>query len=235
MDVVVGEDDLLQRERLARMIKLLRPEWTQVAHLSTADGVLAAVADFNPDVLVLDIHLGGEDPRWIRRLPRDAVIIFITGDASLAIDAFDLAAVDYLMKPLLHSRLEKAFERAEIRMRELARDENSHAVSFDTVVAARGVELVMFHVSDLCYLQSDNKYTRLVSSAQEGLVRTTISEFERRLDPRFFKRIHRGTLINLRQVQRVWRDDAGRLRVQLPCTGEDLQVSRTFESVFRVF
>ena len=235
MDVVVGEDDLLQRERLARMIKLLRPEWTQVAHLSTANGVLAAVADFRPDVLVLDIHLGGEDPRWIRRLPRDAVIIFVTGDPALAIDAFNLSAVDYLMKPVLHSRLEKAFERAESRMREVALEKDADPVALDTVVAARGTELVMFHASDLCYLQSDNKYTRLVSAAQEGLVRTTISEFERRLDPRFFKRIHRGTLVNLRQVQRVWRDDAGRLRVQLPCPGEDLQVSRTFESVFRVF
>lgn len=233
MDVVVGEDDLLQRERLARMIRLLRPEWTQVAHLSTVDGVLAAVADFRPDVLVLDIHLGGEDPRWIRRLPRDAVVIFITGDPAFAIDAFDLDAVDYLMKPLLHSRLEKAFERAEIRMRDMALLA-AGPTAVDTVVAARGTELVMFHVNDLCYLQSDNKYTRLVSSAQDGLVRTTIAEFERRLDPRFFKRIHRGTLVNLRQIQRVWRDDVGRLRVQLPCPGEDLQVSRTFESVFRV-
>lgn len=234
MDVVLGEDDLLQRERLARMVKLLRPEWTQVAHLSTVEGVLAAVADFRPDVLVLDIHLGGEDPRWIRRLPRDAVIIFITGDPSFAIDAFDLAAVDYVMKPLLHSRLERAFERAEVRMRDQARDEVG-PIAFDTAVAAQGTELVMFHVNDICYLQSDNKYTRLVSSAHEGLVRTTIAEFERRLDPRFFKRIHRGTLVNLRQVQRVWRDDVGRLRVQLPCSGDDLQVSRAFESVFRVF
>ena len=233
MDVVVGEDDLQQREHLTRVIHLLRPEWTQVAHLSTVDGVLAAVADFRPDVLILDIHLGREDPRWIRRLPRDAVVIFITGDPALAIDAFDLAAVDYVMKPFLHSRLEKAFERAEARIHNLARGEAGPA-AFDTVVAARGTELVMFHVADLCYLQSDNKYTRLVSSAQEGLVRTTIAEFERRLDPRFFKRIHRGTLVNLRQVQRVCRDAGGRLRVQLPCSGEDLQVSRTFESVFRV-
>lgn len=233
MDVVVGEDDPVQRERLARMITLLRPEWTQVAHVSSADGVLAAVADFQPDVLLLDIHLGDADPRWIRRLPKDTVIIFITGDPALAVDAFDISAVDYLMKPLLHSRLEKAFQQAETRLRELASN-NASLTALQTVVAARGAELVMFHVEDLCYLQSDNKYTRLVSVAQEGLVRTTIAEFERRLDPRYFKRIHRGTLVNLRLVQRVWRDDTGRLRVQLPSFGEDLQVSRTFESVFRV-
>lgn len=233
MDVVVGEDDLVQRERLARMVSRLRPEWTQVAHVSSVEGVLAAVADFHPGVLILDIHLGGEDPRWIHRLPRDAVIIFVTGDPRLAVDAFDLAAVDYLMKPLLPSRLEKAFERAEVRLHELARDPVAPVV-LETVVAAHGTELVMFHVDELCYLRSDNKYTRLVSPTQDGLVRTTIAEFERRLDPRYFKRIHRGMLVNLRQVQRVWRDGAGRLRVQLPCAGPDLQVSRAFESIFRV-
>ncbi|MCZ2498652.1 response regulator [Xylophilus sp. Kf1] len=234
MDVVVGEDDLVQRERLARMVALLRPEWTQVAHVSSADGVIAALADFRPDILLLDIHLGSEDPGWIRRLPRDVVIIFITGDPTLAVDAFDLAAVDYLVKPLLHARLEKAFQRAERRLVERIGDRGPPA-ALQTVVAARGSELVMFHVDEICYLQSDNKYTRLVSATQNGLARTSIAQFERRLDPRFFKRIHRGTLVNLRQVQRVWRDETGRLRVQLPCPGDDLQVSRTFESVFRVF
>lgn len=233
MNVLVGEDDPTQRERLVRMIGGLKPEWTQVAHVSTAAGVLAAVADFQPEVLVLDIHLGVADTRWIRQLPRNAAIVFVTGDANLAVQAFDLAAVDYVMKPAHVKRLEKALERAETRVSALSM-QTDVAEPLDTVVGARGTELVMFHVHELCFLQAHNKYTRLVSASQEALVRTTISEFERRLDLRYFKRIHRGTLVNLRLVQRVWRDGHGRMRVSLPCNGDDLQVSRAFEAVFRV-
>ena len=233
MNVVVGEDDPVQRERLVRMIASLKPEWTQVAHVSTVAGVLAAVADFRPEVLVLDIHLGETDTRWIRQLPRNAAIVFVTGDATLAVQAFELAAVDYLVKPVHLERLEKAMERAQARVSGLSVQVVA-AEPLDTVVGARGNELVMFHVHELCFLQAHNKYTRLVSASQEALVRTTVSEFERRLDLRYFKRIHRGTLVNLRLVQRVWRDGVGRLRVRLPCDGDDLQVSRAFEAVFRV-
>lgn len=235
MDVVVGEDDPIQRERVVRMISRLRPAWRQVAQAGTADGVLAALEDLQPHILVLDIHLDGEDPRWIRRLPSGVAVIFTTVDPSMAVDAFDVSAADYVLKPLEPSRLDRAFERAELRLREL----DSHAAPPDTtplatVVAARGSDLVLFDADDICYLQADNKYTRVVSRTQEGLARTTIAEFERRLDPRYFKRIHRGTLLNLRMAQRIWRDELGRLRVGLPCPGSDLYISRPYEGVFQV-
>jgi len=235
MDVVVGEDDPIQRERVSRMIGGLRPAWRQVAHAGTAAGVLAALDDLHPHVLVLDIHLDGEDPRWIRRLPPDIAVIFTTVDASMAVDAFELAAADYVLKPLQPNRLDKAFERAEARLREMGnRQTATEQPTLATVVAARGADLVLFQSEDICYLQADNKYTRIVSAMQEGLVRTTIAEFERRLDPRYFKRIHRSTLLNVRMAQRIWRDELGRLRVRLPSAGSDLYVSRAYESVFRV-
>lgn len=235
MDVVVGEDDPVQRDHLIRMIAQLKPDWTQVAHASTSSGVLAAIAELRPQVLVLDIHMDGEDPRWVRRLPVGVTTVFTTADPSMAVEAFDLSAADYVVKPLYLPRMEKALERAEARVREsgieLPGDPSSPLA---TVVAARGGELVLFQADEICYLQADNKYTRIVSAEQQGLVRTTISEFERRLDPRFFKRIHRSTLLNVRKAQRIWRDELGRLRVRLPCAGTDLHVSRPFESVFRV-
>ena len=235
MDVVVGEDDPVQRERLVRMISRLRPQWTQVAHTATSEGVLAAVAEWRPQVLVLDIHLRDCDPRWIRRLPGDAAVVFTTVDPTLAVDAFQIAAADYVLKPLAPSRMNQAFERAEARLREIGfRMSNVESAPLTTVVAAQGNELVLFQPDDICYLQADNKYTRVVSVEQEGWVRTTIAEFERRLDARFFKRIHRSTLLNLRMARRIWRDELGRLRVRLPCAGADLQVSRAFEAVFKV-
>ena len=217
------------------MISRLRPEWTQVAHAASAEGVMAAIADLHPQVLVLDIHLEGCDPRWIRQLPPDSAVVFTTVDPTLAVDAFQIAAADYVLKPLVPARMDRAFERVESRLREIGlRPPPDEMSPLATVVAARGVDLVLFQADDICYLQADNKYTRVVSIEQEGLVRTTIAEFERRLDRRYFKRIHRGTLINVRMAQRIWRDELGRLRVRMPCPGSDLYVSRPYESVFRV-
>ncbi len=236
MDVVIGEDDRVQRDRLVRMISRLRPEWNQVAHASTATGVLEAIADLQPHVLVLDIHMDDEDPRWIRRLPADAAVVFTTVDPTMALEAFELAVVDYVLKPVEITRLDRAFERAEMRMRELGlRPDVEDCSLLSTVVAARGGELALFQVDDICYLQADNKYTRVVSATQEGLVRTTIAEFEKRLDARYFKRIHRSTIVNVRMAERIWRDELGRLRLRLSYTGShDLHVSRPFEAVFRV-
>ncbi|WPB56998.1 LytTR family DNA-binding domain-containing protein [Xylophilus sp. GOD-11R] len=235
MHVVVAEDDRIQRERVTRLIARLRPEWTQVAQVATTAGVFRAVAELQPDILVLDIHMDERDPRWIRQLPSGLAVVFTTVDASLAAEAFDLCAADYVMKPLRPIRMEQAFDRVEARLRALGHVPRSErGPPLAAVVAARGNDLLVIQTDDICYLQSDHKYTRVVSAMQEGLVRTSIAEFERRLDPRYFRRIHRGTLLNLRMTQRIWRDEAGKLRVRMRCPGSDLQVSKPYESVFKV-
>ncbi|WP_229722865.1 LytR/AlgR family response regulator transcription factor [Xylophilus rhododendri] len=217
------------------MIARLRPQWRQVAHAATPEGVLTAIADFRPELAVLDIHMGGEGPRWIRRLPSGLAVVFTTVDPSLAVDAFELSATDYVLKPLKPQRMEIAFDRVQAlqQLQQAVRLEPGDQLPLETIVASRGSDVLLLHTDEICYLQSDHKYTRVVTAREQGLVRTSITDLEQRLDPRYFRRIHRATLVNLRMVRRISRSASGRMQVELRGSADVLDVSRAFEGVFR--
>lgn len=235
MKVVVAEDDPLQQAHVVALIHELRPAWQVVARVDSVAQVVQAVAQHKPDLLLLDIHMKDSDePSWLNALSGNMAVIFTTGDPSFAVDAFEVAAVDYVLKPLTRDRLSRAFDRLYNRPADARATARQPSMPLATITAARGTDMVVYQTSEIHYLQADNKYTRVVMADQEGLVRTPIAEFEQLLDEKFFKRIHRSTLLNFRFVERVRRDDMGRLRVKLYGMSEELTVSKPYELQFRV-
>lgn len=235
MKVVVAEDDPLQQAHVVALLHELRPAWQVVARVDSVAQVVQAVAQHKPDLLLLDIHMKDSDePSWLNALSGNMAVIFTTGDPSFAVDAFEVAAVDYVLKPLTRDRLSRAFDRLYNRPADARATARQPSMPLATITAARGTDMVVYQTSEIHYLQADNKYTRVVMADQEGLVRTPIAEFEQLLDEKFFKRIHRSTLLNFRFVERVRRDDMGRLRVKLYGMSEELTVSKPYELQFRV-
>jgi len=236
MKVVVAEDDPAQQAHVVELIHELRPAWQVVARVDSVAQVVHAVALHKPELLLLDIHIKDSDePSWLGALSESVSVIFTTGDPSFAVNAFDVAAVDYVMKPLTRERLARSFDRLFKRTADTGRAAARHPVlPLATITAARGTDMVVYQTSEIYYFQADNKYTRVVMADQEGLVRTPIAEFEQLLDNSFFKRIHRSTLLNFRFVERVRRDDMGRLRVKLYGMPEELTVRKPYELQFRV-
>lgn len=111
--VLIAEDDRQQADKLREAIAILRPDWSVVAIATTVAEALQAIEDTAPTLLLLDIHLpGSEDGRWIERLDPRLKVIFATGDPNFAVQAFDRAAIDYVLKPLTMRRLQVAFDRA---------------------------------------------------------------------------------------------------------------------------
>lgn len=235
MKVVVAEDDLMQQAHVVELIHQLRPAWQVVAKVDSVAQVVQAVAQFKPDLLLLDIHIKDSDePSWLGALSSDMAVIFTTGDPTFAVNAFEVAAVDYVLKPLTRDRLSRAFDRIYKRPTDGRHPGRLPVLPLATITAARGTDMVVYQTAEIYYFQADNKYTRVVMADQEGLVRTPIAEFEQLLDGKFFKRIHRSTLLNFRFVERVRRDDMGRLRVKLYGMPEELTVSKPYELQFRV-
>lgn len=101
------------------------------------------------------------------------------------------------------------------------------------VCVASGDEIRLVAVDDVCYLQSEDKYTRIVTREHESLIRKPIAEFRARLDPRHFWPIHRGTIVNVHAVAGVVRDVGGRLHVKLKHRRETLAVSEPHERLFK--
>ena len=101
------------------------------------------------------------------------------------------------------------------------------------LAASKGNETQLLMVEDVAYFRADNKYTTVVTAEGEALLRTSIRELVGMLDPALFKQIHRSTIVNLKAIAGITRDDAGRGIVRLKSRPETLLVSQPFMALFR--
>ena len=176
-------------------------------------------------------------------------IVFVTAYNQYAIDAFEKGAVDYLLKPIARERLASTIQRLKTR----AAAGNTDAVALAALIrqlsgalpartnepplvwltASAGKETRLIMVDDVAYFQSDNKYTVVMTAQGESLVRTPLRELLDKLDPVNFKQIHRATIVNMKAIASIVRDDTGRGTVKLKNRPQTLTVSLTFMPLFR--
>ncbi len=176
-------------------------------------------------------------------------IVFVTAYDQYAIEAFDNGAVDYLLKPIAAARLAATVQRLKARaatgaapagaLAELLRQLGgapapvSKAPPLVWLTASAGNEARLIMVDDVAYFQSDNKYTVVMTQQGEALLRKPIRELLDVLDPGIFKQIHRSTIVNLKAVASITRDDTGKGVMRLKTRPETLQVSQPFMALFR--
>jgi DNA-binding LytR/AlgR family response regulator len=162
------------------------------------------------------------------------------------VDAFERGAIDYLLKPISAERLAATVQRLQSRVespdadalaallerlgQQLPRDA-IEPLTWLTASAGRETRLIL--VDDVAYFRADNKYTTVVTADGEALLRTPIRELLARLDPAMFRQIHRSTIVNLKAIAGIVRDDSGRGTVRLKSRPETLTVSAPFMALFR--
>lgn len=233
--VVIAEDLAEHAEHLVDCLKRLRPAWTVAAVVSDLATVLDAIDQHVPNVLLLDVHLqGGKSFDIIDRIPYPLPVIFTTGDPTHATSAYDCAAVDYVLKPVRPARLERALIRAESAAQRPARSASSpdaHAAGW--LVAMRGAGQIIIHYRDVLYLQARGKLTLVATAEGDAFIKRGLGVVEMNLRHPRFKRIHRGTIVNIDHAQKVVRDDLGRMRLSVRRREEWLDVSQAYEHLFR--
>ncbi len=246
---VIADDEDLQRAELRRLLALAWPELEIVASCEDGDAALAAIADLRPDLAFLDIRMPGMSGLDVARASAGSCrLVFTTAYDSHALDAFDLGAVDYLVKPLDPARLEQAVARvrsqlgagapgvdlartlAELdrRLRPAAQQERIRWIS-----STAGSVIKIFPIDEVLFFESDTRYTRVVSATDEGLIRMPIRELAAGLDPEQFWQIRRGTLVRVRAIARVRRDELGNFTVELREHAAQLKVGQTYAWRFR--
>ena len=181
-----------------------------------------------------------------RRIGADTAVVFATAYDDHAVEAFERAAVDYLLKPVMAPRLGETVNRLKRRLagerrngidpttldaliRRLS-DAPAH-LSWLRVGQGDRVELVV--VDDVCFFRADRKYTAAVTREAEHLVRIPIAELAARLDPERFWRIHRGCIVNAAAIASARRDLRGRYRLALKDRPGVLRVSAAHGHLFR--
>ena len=216
---------------------------------------LALVDELAPDVVFLDIQMPGLTGLDLAarlcagaRAPR---IVFTTAHEQYALNAFEHAAFDYLLKPIKPERL----QRTVARLRETLRAPAPAAPAPEAVQAllrqlgiapavpapaplqwiraAQGQETRLIAIDEVVYFQSNDKYTSIFLADGESLIRTPLSKLKEQLDPQQFWQIHRSVIVAARHVAGTRTDFRGRLLVRLKGRGEELVVSRNYMDLFR--
>lgn len=237
---IIAEDEPLLRRRLLGLLEAYWPELQILAEASDGAEALAAVNQWAPDIAFLDIQMpklsGIEVAHAIRG---KAHIVFLTAHAEHAVDAFNVAAVDYLLKPLQPGRLVDTIERlksktsASVEQPTPARTVAEPPRKYLTwIQASVGTSLRLITVKEIAYFQSDARYTRVVTARGEHFVRKTIKELTDELNPEDFVQISRGCIVNLHQVDSITRAD-GQMEIQLKAPAERLAVSASYQAAFK--
>lgn len=228
MRVVIADDEAPSRRRLKRMLLAL-PDLEVVGEAANGEQALQLSRSATPDVLFLDIRMPGMDGVTLVRTHGDLPpVVFVTAYDAHAIEAFELHAVDYLLKPVRPERLAQAVER--VRQRKTAGPPNVtqalNAVQPATtrvVSATRGV-IRLFDALDITRFWAADKYTLFLVEGKEHLTDESLVDLEQRLASHHFLRVHRGELVNLKRVSTL-RTDAGIHTLELT-DGQRVRVSR---------
>ena len=249
---VIAEDEELLRTALSSLLKEAWPQLQIVAECEDGASALESIAELQPDVAFLDIRMPGLTGIEVARGLADASprtqVVFVTAYDQYAIDAFEQGAIDYLLKPITRERLLATVQRIQARaaaghpdgatlealLRHLSAREmpaSKPPLVWISASASKDTRLIM--VDDVAYFQADNKYTTVMTAEGESLLRTPLRELLDSLDAATFKQIHRSTIVNMKAVASVSRDDTGRGRLKLKNRPEMLTVSQPFMSLFR--
>jgi len=231
MRVLIVDDEQLARDRL-RLLLGAFDDIQIVGEAEDGEQAIERIGELRPDLVLLDIQMAGCSGIEVASSlasPRPK-IIFCTAFDQYAVDAFELSAVDYLLKPVNRARLTHAIERT----RKLSAGELDANVDRVTqkrrmlpsrFLGKRGSRFVVIPQKDVVYWSSDGGLTRLHAGGQSYLMEPTLIELERRLDPAVFCRISRTVIVNLEYVSAV---DllVGGYGEALFKTGQRLEVSR---------
>jgi two-component system LytT family response regulator len=228
---------LVDDEPLARSnLKFLLRQDSEIESIAEAESgaeAVEAIRSTRPDLVFLDVQMpecGGFDV--VKILEADGalpVIVFVTAYDEYALRAFDAGALDYLLKPFDDSRFALALQRAKERLmaRELAPAGVLRAAEEPRLAVRSAGREVYLPLSDIDWVEAADYYVCLHVGPKSHLVRRSMAELERDLDPHLFCRIHRSTIVNLRRVRALQADSAGEYEVILEC-GKRLRLSRRF-------
>jgi two-component system LytT family response regulator len=242
---VIVDDEELARQVLAEYL-VAHPDVEVVAQCANGFEAVKAVAEQKPDLVFLDIQMPKLDGFEVLELVGPGTeVVFVTAYDNYAIRAFEVHAVDYLLKPVSAERFEAALERARERLSgkaphqpvapaELAAAARPPSQFLERIPVRDGTRVFIIPIAKLDYAEAQDDYVALVSEGKKHLKQQTISSLEAALDPSRFMRIHRSYIVNLERVARL--EPYGKdSHVAVLTNGVQLAVSKTGFARLRSF
>lgn len=231
--------------------------------MAVAPNGLAAVQQglaHQPDIVFLDVRMPGQSgleaaQALAEEWPGDTLLpltVFVTAYDEYALKAFDLAAVDYVLKPVRADRLALTCSRRKDALARRHAGEAGHddatlvqlrallagvgaapAAKLTVIQASAGNTIHMVRIDDVLYFEAADKYVRLVTVEREHLIRMSLRELLPQLDTQRFWQVHRGTVVRADAIATATRDEAGKLTLSLRGHADRLPVSRLYSHLFK--
>jgi len=232
---LIADDEPLARRQLRSLLER-DPQLALVGEAGSGAEARRAIRELNPELLLLDVRMPqGDGFSVLEDLERPPYVIFATAHAEHAVHAFDVAAVDYLLKPFDDERFERSIQRAKdaIRTRrlmllaqEIVTRNGAAAVVEDSqrITVHEGRRVSWVNIADVDWIEAADYYSQLHAHGHRHLVREPLQKLEDRLGKKFI-RVHRSALVNLARIQRLDRLEGGELVVILQ-SGARVPVSR---------
>jgi two-component system, LytTR family, response regulator len=220
--VIVIDDERSAREELKNAL-LLHPDFMLIAEAADAEAAKVLIEKHQPDLIFLDVQMpekSGFD--LLEDLTEVPLVIFTTAHHQFAIQAFEVNALDYLLKPIRAERFTKAIEKARATI------EQQSALSISpqpkSIFIKDGEKRFFVAMNDIYLIESLENYSRLYFQDKKALQRRSLRQWEEALDPNIFFRINRTEIINKHFIQTLQKNSKGQLEIKLK-TGELLEVS----------
>ncbi len=265
---LIAEDEPLLAAHLRHALQQAWPALRIVGLAANGAQALERTLALRPQIVFLDIRMPGLDGLEVARaLAEDwpeadaagfPLLVFVTAYDQHAVQAFELQAADYLLKPVQPARLARCLERLQTQLQAQQEPRPDAAPPFEELVgrlqqlmqaaepaarrpperleviaAQQGAVTEMVPVDDVIYFEAADKYLRVVTARREHLIRLSLRELLGQLDEQRFWQIHRGTVVQARCIARAVRDEQGRTTLELRDRPERLAVSRVFAGRFR--
>jgi DNA-binding LytR/AlgR family response regulator len=247
LTAIVADDEEIIRASLVRHLEKLWPELAITGQAGNGQEALALIEQAAPDIAFLDIRMPGMTGLEVARQSRDSCsIVFITAYDQYAVQAFDSAAVDYILKPVnpdrltvTITRLKKLCRTPDPAFRDLLQKviqlfENRETPDHLSLITVKtGSELRFIPVAQVIFFKAEDKYTIVQTASHEFLIKTPIRELAERLDPDQFRRVHRSAIVNMEKIQAIQRSFTNQMVIRFEETGRKIPVSRAYEHLFK--
>ena len=230
MDILLIDDEPLARTRLRQFLQEYE-DCTIVGECGDGSEAVNRIRELQPDLVFLDVQMpevtGLDVVEKLDEKDRP-LIVFVTAHDEYAVRAFDVKAVDYLLKPFDRDRFRAAYERArEMLHRRSPERENGDDVLQDRILVKTGTRVLFVNPSDIDWVEAAGNYVKLHVGGNEYIVRESITRLENMLAARQFARVHRSTIVNLNRVRELRPWFSGEMIIVMQ-NGTELKLSRTY-------
>ncbi|MGH9766974.1 MAG: LytR/AlgR family response regulator transcription factor [Blastocatellia bacterium] len=239
--ILIVDDEPLARKRLRELLKA-DSEIVILGECANGAETISAARELAPDLIFLDVQMPGIDGLAVSEAldgNQNPLVIFVTAYEQYAVRAFDVQAVDYLLKPFDRARFTQALQRAKERLREKRRDDVNRQILgllseikdkpqyLDRLVIKNNDRVFVLKTDEIDWIEAEGNYVRVHFGKQSSLMRETLTRLAAQLDPRQFPRIHRSRLVNIDRIQELqpWSHRDWRIILR---NGAELRLSRNY-------